>query len=127
MSVLAATMLLFAAEGPVMIVSAPEAEYDIGYDELIAGDDRAALEAIENCKELPTDDPARQINHAIAFARLGEYNGARKSFDAAARNLERFELQTSSGEWVDSKVIARRGLAMLDEGEFRGYEALAVR
>lgn len=127
MSVLAATMLLFAAEGPVMIVSAPETEYDIGYDELVAGNDRAALEAIENCKNLPADDPARQINLAIALARLGDYNEARNSFDAAARNIERFELQTSSGEWVDSKVIARRGLAMLDKGEFRGYEALAVR
>lgn len=71
MSALAATLLLFAAEGPVMIVSAPDAEYDIGFEELTAGQDRAALEAIENCRNLPADDPARQINHAIALARLG--------------------------------------------------------
>lgn len=127
MSLLAATMLLFAAEAPVMIVSAPEAEYDIGYDELLAGEDRAALEAIENCKNLPADDPARQINHGIALARLGDYGEARERFDAASRNAERYELQTSTGDWIDSKVIARRGLAMLDQGEFRGYEALAVR
>lgn len=127
MSVLAATMLLFAAEGPVMIVSAPDAQYDIGYEELAAGQDRAALEAIENCRNLPADDPARQINHAIALARLGEYDAARQSFAAAARNADRLELETATGNWIDSRVLARRGLAMLDDGQFADYEALAVR
>ena len=127
MSALAATLLLFAAEGPVMIVSAPDAEYDIGFEELTAGQDRAALEAIENCRNLPADDPARQINHAIALARLGEYDEARQSFAAAARNAERLELETATGHWVDSRVLARRGLALLNDGEFAGYEALAVR
>lgn len=127
MSVLAATMLLFAAEGPVMIVSAPDAQYDIGYEELAAGQDRAALDAIENCRSLPADDPARQINHAIALARLGEYDAARQSFAAAARNADRLELETATGNWIDSRVLARRGLAMLDDGQFADYEALAVR
>ena len=127
MSVLAATMLLFAAEGPVMIVSAPDAQYDIGYEELAAGQDHAALEAIENCRNLPADDPARQINHAIALARLGEYDAARQSFAAAARNADRLELETATGNWIDSRVLARRGLAMLDGGQFADYEALAVR
>ena len=69
-----------------------------------------------------------QINHAIAAARLGdETNVARKSFLAAARNAERFELETLAGEWVDSRVLARRGIALLDEGAFDKVSALAVR
>ncbi|MBX7541210.1 hypothetical protein [Qipengyuania sphaerica] len=127
MSLIAAAALLVVAEGPVMVVSAPEAEYDIGYVELVTGEDRAAIKAIENCEKLPASDPARQINHAVALARVGEFDAAREKFDAAARNADRFELETTSGAWVDSKVLARRGLAMLDGGEFRGYEALAVR
>ena len=127
MSLIAAAALLVAADGPVMVVSAPENEFDIGYSELVSGDDREALEAIENCKKLPENDPARQINHAVALARLGDYDAARDRFTAAARNADRFELQTASGDWVDSKVLARQGLAMIDEGQFRGYEVLAVR
>ena len=127
MSMIAAAVLLVAAEGPVMIVSAPEDGYDIGFEELVRGDDRAALEAIENCKQLPESDPARQINHAVALARVGDYDAARERFTDAARNAERFDLETASGEWVDSKVLARRGLAMLDEGSMGDYRALAVR
>ena len=127
MSMLAAVVLLVAAEGPVMTVTAPESEFDIGYSELVAGDARGALDAIENCDKLPESDPARQINHAVALASVGEYDEARDRFAAAARNADRFELQTSTGDWVDSKVLARRGLAMLESGDLRGYEALAVR
>ena len=127
MSIIAAAVLLVAAEGPVMIVSAPEEGYDIGYEELARGDDRAAIEAIENCKQLPASDPARQINHAVALARLGDYDAARERFTDAARNADRFELETAGGEWVDSRVLARRGLAMLDQGGLADYRALAVR
>ena len=127
MSLLAAVVLLVAAEGPVMTVTAPESEYDIGYAELVSGDARGALEAIKNCDKLPDSDPARQINHAIALAHVGEYDEARDRFAAAARNADRLELQTSAGDWVDSKVLARRGLAMLESGDFRSFEALAVR
>lgn len=127
MSIIAAAALLVAAEGPVMIVSGPDQGYDIGFEELARGDDRAALEAIENCKELPENDPARQINHAIALARVGEYDAARERFTDAARNADRFELETASGEWVDSRVLARRGIAMLEDGALADYRALAVR
>ena len=127
MLTLFAAALLVAAEGPVMIVSAPESACDIGYDQLMAGDDQGALDAIESCKARPASDPALQINHAVALARIGEYDAARERFHAAARNGDRFDLETASGDWVDSRVLARRGLALLDDGAFRGYEALAVR
>lgn len=127
MSMFAAAMFLVAAEAPIMVVSAPENEYDIGYTELVSGDARGALEAIENCDKLPESDPARQINHAVALARVGDFDEARDRFAAAVRNADRLELQTSTGDWIDSKILARRGLAMLDSGDFRGYEALAVR
>ena len=127
MSMLAAAALLVLGDGPVMIVSAPEAQCDLGVEELAVGDDRAALAKIENCRQLPDSDPARQINHAVALARVGEYDAARDKFAAAARNADRFELETVTGDWVDSKVLARRGLAMIEAGDFTGYETLAVR
>ncbi|QZD96115.1 hypothetical protein [Qipengyuania gelatinilytica] len=122
----AATLLVFATEG-TLVVTAPDTEYDIGYEELVAGHDREALKAIEECEKLSDHDPARQINHAVALARVGEYDEARARFAAAARNADRYELETATGDWVDSRVLARRGLAMIDRGEFSQYVALANR
>ncbi|EDL48777.1 hypothetical protein [Erythrobacter sp. SD-21] len=127
MSLIAAAALLVAADGPVMIVSAPEADCTMGYEELVSGEGREALRAIEQCGAAASDDPALQINHGVALARVGEFDAARESFTAAVRHADRFDLETASGDWVDSRVLARKGLAMLDSGKFRGYEALAVR
>ena len=127
MSLIAATMLIMAAEGPALVVSATPNEYDIGYEELVAGHDQEALTAIEECEKLSDHDPARQINHAVALARVGNYDEARARFVAAARNADRFDLETATGDWVDSRVLARRGIAMIDRGEFSQYVALANR
>ena len=127
MSLLAAATLLVVADGSALVVTAPETDFDIGYEELVAGHDHEALEAIEACEKSSHRDPARQINHGIALARVGEYDEAKARFAAAARNPERYDLETSTGEWVDSRVLGRRGLAMLENGDFQGYAALAAR
>ena len=127
MSVIAAAALLVMAEGPVMVVSAPATDYEIGYRELQAGENHAAIDAIQQGDQLPSTDPAKQINLAVALARVGEYEAAKERFDAAARNADRYELETASGDWVDSRVLARRGLAMLEVGKFGSMETLAVR
>ena len=127
MAMLAAAPLLVFADSSALVVTAPATDYDIGYEELIVGHDREALSAIEKCEKTSHRDPARQINHAIALARVGEYDEARERFAAAARNTDRVELETSTGEWVDSRVLGRRGIAMLERGEFQQYVALANR
>lgn len=127
MSLIAAAAILLVADSSALVVTAPESEYDIGYSELVVGHDQEALAEIEQCEKASHRDPARQINHAVALARVGDYEEARIRFTAAARNPDRFDLETATGEWVDSKVLARRGLAMLDEGEFHNYVALANR
>ncbi|MAW90612.1 MAG: hypothetical protein CL575_10810 [Altererythrobacter sp.] len=127
MPITAAAALLIIAEGPVMVVSAPATDYDIGYKELVVGENHAAIDAIAECDEIPSTDPARQINLAVALARVGEYEAAQERFEAAARNADRYELETATGDWIDSRVLARRGLAMLDVGKFGSMETLAVR
>lgn len=101
--------------------------YDIGYEKLLAGSDAAALEAIEKCEELAENDPARLINSGIALARIGRYEDARASFRAAASRSDRVELETASGQWVDSRELALKALAMLDRGDFARYYALSMR
>ncbi|QKG72498.1 tetratricopeptide repeat protein [Erythrobacter mangrovi] len=119
--------LAFMAQAPVQEVAVVETTADVGLDELMAGRDRAALETIENCDELAAADPARLINRGIALARLGRYDEARADFEAAASARETVDLETAAGDWVDSRRLARRALAMLDKGEFARYYALSLR
>lgn len=120
--------LMLMANGPVVVVTPPtDAEFEIGYEQLATGDNQAAIEEIESGKVLAEDDPARLINHAVALARAGEYDAARDKLEFTARYAERLELETATGDWVDSRVLARRGLALLDEGKFERYVALAQR
>ena len=121
-----AAILTISQTAPV-IVTAGEDPCPLGASALAQADDGAQLERLTRCDISAVRDPAVQINHAVAAARLGDDAKARQSFDAAARNAERFELETVAGEWLDSRVLARRGLALLDEGAFDKVDALAVR
>ena len=127
MSILASAALAVLAQGPLAAVPAADRPYDVGYEELVANRDAAARAAIEACDTLAQDDPARLINHGIALARTGDYDAARAAFAAEAGSRTSVELETASGDWVDSRHLARKGLAMLERGEFSRYYALSLR
>jgi hypothetical protein len=98
---------------------------EVALDHLMAGQDDAAITVINRQPE--TDDPARLINLGVAYARTGDTARARAMFRAAHNAPERVDLETASGEWVYSRVLARRAIAMLDRGEFTRVETLALR
>ncbi len=127
MTIISTIALTLMAQGPVAAVTGPQADYDVGYEELVSNENVAARKAIENCDELAETDPARLINHGIALARTGEYDAARADFETAATARSSIELQTADGDWVDSRHLARKALAMLDRGEFARYYALSLR
>ncbi|KWV94159.1 MULTISPECIES: hypothetical protein [unclassified Erythrobacter] len=127
MAIITSVALALLVQGPVDAAKTPQAEYDVGYEELVANDNLAAREIIENSDELAEDDPARLINHGIALARTGNYEAARAAFEAAASARNSVELETAQGKWVDSRRLARKALAMLDKGEFARYYALSLR
>ena len=95
----------------------PAAE-EVAFTELSAGDNREAIVRIEANDQLDADDPARLINLGIAHARLGDEATARDLFRAAAISEQRLNLQTATGEWRDSRVLAKSALRKLDRGEF---------
>lgn len=95
----------------------------VGYEELSAGQDDAAITVMNAQQE--TDDPAKLINLGVAYARRGDTARARAMFRAAHTTPERVELETASGDWVYSRVLARRALAMLDQGGFSRSGTLA--
>ena len=93
-------------------------QVDVAYAPLAQGAPAAAVEKLENDCALEKSDPARLINLGIAHAQLGNTAEARAAFEAAIAQRERFQLETASGEWVDSRNLARIALAKLDNGEF---------
>lgn len=97
---------------------------EVGYGDLAAGRDAAAITQIE-AQQADLDDPARLINLGIAHARLGDVARARALFQAALMTRDRVELETATGAWVDSRVLARQALAMLDSGEFARASQIA--
>lgn len=106
-------------------IAAQPAASDVGYPELVAGEDNAAITVINRHEE--TQDPARLINLGVAYARMGDVSRARAMFRAAHNAEERIDLETAAGEWVYSRVLARRGLAMLDSGDFSRAGTLALK
>lgn len=128
MDIVASMVLVLAAQGAAVVAApGPQADFDVGYEELVADRNEDALKAIEACSELAPDDPARLINHAIALARTGEYDAARAELEAAAQARHSVELETASGTWVDSRHLARKAIALLDRGEFARYYAMSLR
>ena len=111
--------LLFAAAVAVQPVA------DVGYTQLMRGEENEAIAVIG--ADQAGHDLVKRINLAIAYARRGENDLARAHFQTVIDRREITELQTSTGEWVDARTIARRGIAMLDRGAFTSAGQLAQR
>ncbi|MXO75846.1 tetratricopeptide repeat protein [Altererythrobacter aerius] len=99
---------------------AAEAPADVAYRELLAGDNRAAVERIEANAALDEGDPARLINLGVAYARQGDTERARTMFERAAAADARADLETATGEWADSRNLALRALASINRGTLAG-------
>lgn len=123
--------LVMLMQAPVQVAQQADASavepVDVAFEELSDGQNTAAIERIEHNADLDQDDPARLINLGIAHARKGSDLEARAMFTAAARNETRYQLETAQGDWIDSRDLARRALAMLDRGEFRNNGRVASR
>jgi Tfp pilus assembly protein PilF len=104
-----------------LVVQAPaanEAAVEVAYPEMRAGRSAAAINKIEHADARDANHPARLINLGIAYARVGQTDKAREAFEQAATSEDRYRLETASGEWLDSRDLAREALAMLERGDF---------
>ncbi len=112
-------MSIAALIASALVVQAPVPAQgiEVAYVDMTAGRSEAAIERIERADARDASHPARLINLGIAHARMGELRDARALFEQAA-SAERFRLETASGQWVDSRDLARQAIAMLDSGAF---------
>ena len=117
-----ALTVAIAAPGPVQAVE----HVDVAYDELAIGENTVAIRRIEGNDVLEANDPSRLINLGVAYAREGDIEKARALFRAALFSNDRQLVETSAGEWVDSRILARRALARLENSEATRYAQVAL-
>lgn len=110
-----------------IIAQAPAPADDVAYWELAQGLNDAAIERIEANDALSLDDHARLINLGIAHAREGRVEQARALFRSAVRSEDSVRLETATGDWLDSRDLARLALQMLARGEFTPATQVATR
>ena len=111
----------------LVLAQAPAATVDVAFAELSAGRNEAAIVRIEGNPDLAESDPARLINLGVAHAREGRTEQARAMFRAAVRARDSVQLETATGQWVDSRDLARTAMAMLDRGAFEPGPVFAAR
>ena len=111
----------------LMLAQAPAATVDVAFAELSVGRNEAAIMRIESNPDLADSDPARLINLGVAHAREGRVEVARELFRAAVRARDSVQLETATGQWIDSRDLARTALAMLDRGAFEAGPVFAAR
>ncbi len=109
MSLTAAALALLAGQGAIALtVEHPRAEsLDVAYVELASGQNEAALAKLLVSKGQDRHDPAVLINLGAAYARLGRVAESKAAYDAAILSDQRYDLETASGKWMDSRYIAR--------------------
>ena len=86
---------------------------EVAYEEIADGRGAEAVEAIERLLEEQPGDPALLINLAAAQIQLGRYDQAAESYRQAITSSERYQLELADGNWIDSRLAARRGLQTL--------------
>ncbi len=106
---------------------APEETANVGFEELASERNAAAIRTLEADTPVDARDPARLINLGIAYAREGRFAEARAAFGAVLDHDDRMSLETANGDWVDSRRLAKRALAMLADGSFANAARFAAR
>lgn len=125
-----AAALAIAAHSPAPItadMAADRMAQDFGTRELVEGRNAAAIQTLSEDGRIAAQDPALLINLAIAHARRGDDERARRLFETVIAAADRVELETADGRWVDSRALARTGIAMLERGEFETPASIASR
>ena len=86
----------------------------LGYDALVAGDYKSALEQLEASEKVHENDPARLINLGQAYARTGRLGDAANMFMAALNSNRSFDLLLADGTVMNSRKAAELALSNLN-------------
>lgn len=109
-SALAAAVMMGQASFSLVIDVPPPDRVDVAYPEILRGDNQAAMEKLYEKRLASREDPAVLINLGTVYKRLGYVAHSQEAFRAALTSSDRYQLELASGEWMDSRDIARLAL-----------------
>lgn len=118
---LAATMA-FTSVSALAQTAVQDAQFNssgLAVESIASGEALEAIALLRQELRAHPNDPALLINLGIALAHSGQEADARASFEAALSSGEIMDLETAGGEMTDSRLLARRAIAMLNRGDFR--------
>jgi Tfp pilus assembly protein PilF len=116
-SILIAGAAMAQAPDRIATTQAGVDRIDVAYEELMADRNREAVEQILASQLDDEGDPAALINLGTAYARLGETEKAKASFEAAINSDKRYMLELADGSWMDSRRAARKAVKALANAE----------
>lgn len=117
-AILAAAGLMLTQASTAALYADGAEQTDAAYEQLAAGEARAAITRLEAALVENPGDPALLINLGSAYAETGDLDRAATAYRAAADSEDRYRLELADGQWVDSRTAARRALQTL---EARGF------
>lgn len=104
----------------IVVVTAPDTNGEVlpvAYAELKSDQNQTAVAKLTGDTSLDARDPSRLINLGTAYARLGRVADAAKAYNDAIASPIRYDLELSSGRYVDSRWAARAALSKLQKGQ----------
>jgi|TARA_R100001244_G_scaffold86820_11_gene66558 Flp pilus assembly protein TadD len=91
----------------------------LGYDALVAGQNKLALQQLEAAEKVDANDPARLINLGQVYARMGRTGDAARMFMTAMQSNRNFDLVLADGTVINSRDAADQALQNLNS-QFAG-------
>jgi tetratricopeptide (TPR) repeat protein len=108
------TASLLVQAVPPMTADDGSQRLDVGFEQLLNGDNQGAVARIQARHGKVTDEPAALINLGRAYARMGDVNKAADCYRLAIASRTRYDLELADGRWMDSRDAARAGMAQLN-------------
>ena len=106
----AASTLGACAAGPAPLMEAGYQPGALGVSAISRGDWAAAERALMQ-SPVREDDPARLLNLGRVYAATGRTEQAVQTWRRALASDRHFEVETATGEWASTRVLAERALA----------------
>ncbi len=86
----------------------------LGYADLMAGDNEAAIRSIRADTNVRHDDPARLLNLGLAHERSGDWQAAQEHYAQVLKGTRATRLVLSNGDVRQSHDLAKQGLRRVE-------------
>lgn len=114
LSLLAAGMMMAAQASPATPIEGGTETREVAYEQIVSGENAAAIALLEEARQQQPEDPAILINLGAAYLESGDFDRAAQCYRDAIESDVRYRVELADGSWSDSRNLARRALRNLE-------------